>query len=205
MATANSYFLRGRWSDADDQYELLRKDYPRSDHQYAAHLLGLRCKMHIYQGPDYDGTPLEEAQQIVKQLKVQFGGQLDAKQREELAKVDGQLNHALALRDFRLAQHFENIEQYGSARYLFAQVMRKHPQTPLADQSRERLVAMQGLPDQPSSMFDPVLDMLPESSERTAIAQVPVVPGAHETRVADADQPDAPKEGETQGGQTITR
>jgi hypothetical protein len=160
--------------------------------------------MHIYQGPDYDGTPLEEAQKLVKQLKIQFGGQLDEKQREELAKVDGQLRHALATRDFKLAQHYENIEQHGAARYLYAQVMRKHPQTPLAEESRQRLVAMQGLPDQPSSVLDPVLDMLPESSERTAIAQVPLVPGAHETRVADADKDEAPKDGE-EGAQTITR
>ncbi|MEM9658507.1 MAG: tetratricopeptide repeat protein, partial [Planctomycetota bacterium] len=49
MATANSYFLRGRYVDADQYYDLLRKEYPRSEHQYEAHLLGLQCKLRKYQ------------------------------------------------------------------------------------------------------------------------------------------------------------
>src|SRR5690606_15996725 len=110
MAMANSYFLRGRYNDADLQYELLRKEYPRSDHQYDAHILGLQCKLRKYQGPDYDGTPLEESQVLVKQLKVQFNGQLDADQRERLAEIDGMLKKELATRDYQMAQHFDGIK-----------------------------------------------------------------------------------------------
>jgi TolA-binding protein len=200
MATANSYFLRGRFNEADEQYTLLRKDYPRSDHQYEAHLLGLRCKLQKYQGPDYDGAPLEEAKLLVKQLKQQFSGRLDAEQRDQLAKVDAELRREVATRDYMMAQHFDNTEQYGSARFYYGQVVRDHPHTPFAQQANERLMALQGLPDRPQSSLDPILDLLPENSERSAIANVPMRDGANDIQVAEA-----PKEGDADGGKTIRR
>jgi outer membrane protein assembly factor BamD (BamD/ComL family) len=175
MAMGNSYFLRGRYGDADAQYELLRKDYPRSDHQYDAHILGLQCKLRKYQGPSYDGTPLEESQVLVKQLKVQFSGQLDADQRDRLAEVDAMLKKELATRDFQMAEHFDGIEEYGSARMYYARVMKEYPQTPLAEQSKIRLAEIGGEPERPTSMFEPVLELLPENSERTKMATVPLV------------------------------
>ena len=69
MATANIYFRRGKYDDADYHYTLLRKEYPRSELQFEAHLLGLQAKMRKYQGENYDGTPLEEAKVLVKQLR----------------------------------------------------------------------------------------------------------------------------------------
>jgi outer membrane protein assembly factor BamD (BamD/ComL family) len=175
MATANSYFRRGRYNDADYQYDLLRKDYPRSDHQYNAHVLGLQCKLRKYQGPDYDGTPLEEAKQLVKQQKIQFAGQLDEAQRQRLAETDAMLNKELATREFQMAEHFDNIEEYGSAKFYYAQVIRNHPQSPLAEQSRERITALAGLPDRPTSSLEPLLNLVPQSAEYKAVAQVPLL------------------------------
>jgi tetratricopeptide (TPR) repeat protein len=51
MATANAYFLKGRWDDADYHYGLLRSEFPKSEHQFQAHLLGLRCKVCATKGP----------------------------------------------------------------------------------------------------------------------------------------------------------
>jgi len=64
MATANSHFVHGEWDDADYHYGLLRTEYPRSEYQYQAHLLGLRCKLLRYQGPGYDNSPLVEADEL---------------------------------------------------------------------------------------------------------------------------------------------
>ena len=89
MASANSYFLRGRYGDADYQYELLRNEYPRSEHQFEAHILGLQCKLRKYQGANYDETPLLEAKQLVKQLKVQFAGQLNSEERARQSEIEG--------------------------------------------------------------------------------------------------------------------
>ena len=73
MAAANAFFVRERWSDADYYYTLLRNDYSKSEFQVSAHLLGLQCKLKMYQGPDYDGKALIEAEELIDQMLVQYG------------------------------------------------------------------------------------------------------------------------------------
>jgi hypothetical protein len=199
MAMANSYFLRGRWGDADAQYEVLRKEYPRSDHQYDAHILGLQCKLRKYQGPSYDGKPLDEAKLLVKQLKIQFSDKLDQPQKARLAEIDAQVSRELAQREFDMGKHFDGIEEYGSARYYYAEVIKNHPHSQFAQEARKRLEEIGELPERPSSILDPALDLLPESDERRAIAEVPLkrapglqtpLPDENQTRLAGATEED---------------
>jgi TolA-binding protein len=197
MATANSYFLRGRWGDADAQYDVLRKEYPRSEHQYEAHILGLQCKLRKYHGPSYDGKPLEEAQLLVKQLKIQFSDKLNPEQKQRLAETDAQLHRELAQREYNMGEHFDGIEEYGSARYYYAEVIKNYPDSQLAADARQRLAEIGSLPERPSSILDPALDLLPESDERRAIAEVPLrqtpgtqipLPDEGQTRMASATE-----------------
>jgi outer membrane protein assembly factor BamD (BamD/ComL family) len=197
MATANSYFLRGRWVDADAQYDILRKEYPRSEHQYEAHILGLQCKLRKYHGASYDGKPLEEAQLLVKQLKIQFSDKLNPEQKQRLAETDAQLHRELAQREYNMGQHFDGIEEYGSARYYYAEVIKNYPDSQLAADARQRLTEIGSLPERPSSILDPALDLLPESDERRAIADVPLrqtpgtqipLPDEGQTRMASATE-----------------
>jgi tetratricopeptide (TPR) repeat protein len=180
MATANSYFRRGRYTDADYQYDLLRKEYPRSDHQFNAHVLGLQCKLRKYQGPDYDGTPLEEAELLVRQQRTQFAGELDLDQRQKLAEIDAEVRRALATREYAMAEHFDNLEEYGSAKFYYAQVVKNYPTTPLAVQARERIAALGGLPESPEPKLAWLIDYVPESPERAAVEAVPML-GPEET------------------------
>jgi TolA-binding protein len=178
MAMANSYFVRGRYGEADQHYDTLRKEYPRSEHQYRAHELGLQCKLRKYQGPSYDGKPLEEAKVLVKQLKIQFYDELDQQQKARLAEIDAQVNRELAQREFNMGKHFDGIEEFGSARFYYAEVIKNFPDTQLAADARKRLEEIGGEPERPSSILDPALDLLPESDERRAIAEVPLKPDA---------------------------
>jgi outer membrane protein assembly factor BamD (BamD/ComL family) len=186
MAAANSYFLDGRYIDADEQYELLRKEHPRSEHQFNAHILGLQCKLRRYQGPAYDETPLMEAQKLVKQLKMQFAGELDAEQKQRLAQIDGQLRRELAQRDYNMGKYYDDLKEYGSAKFYYAQVLKKHGATPLAEDARTRLAAIETLPDRPTSSIEPLLDLVPQNAERAAVAQVPLLPNALDIEVPEA-------------------
>src|SRR4029078_5777142 len=102
MATANIYFSRGRYDDADYHYTLLRKEYPRSELQFEAHLLGLQAKIRKYQGENYDGTPLEEAKVLVKSLNSQFASRLPPDEKKRLAEREAMLNKEVASRDYRM-------------------------------------------------------------------------------------------------------
>jgi TolA-binding protein len=173
MATANIYFQRGRYDDADYHYTLLRREYPRSELQFEAHLLGLQAKLRKYQGADYDGTALEEAKTLVKQLNMQFAGRLSNEEKERLTTVAAQLNLEIASRDYRMAEGYDSTKFYGAARYYYAQVIKKYPDTELATQARERLAQIGGEPEKPPKRLAWLVDLFPESSERSRVNRVP--------------------------------
>ncbi|HMP05547.1 MAG TPA: outer membrane protein assembly factor BamD [Lacipirellulaceae bacterium] len=199
MATANSYFRRGRYEDADYQYDLLRKEYPRSEHQYNAHVLELQCKLRKYQGPDYDGTPLEEAKQLVRQQRVQFSGELDAEQKQRLAQIDAELTRALAEREYAMAEHFDKIEQYASAKFYYNEVVKNYPSTPLAATARDRILALGGEPDQPEPKLAWLINLVPESDERLAVKQVPLVESTDAPRLAEQGSGSSTQQGDSSG------
>ncbi len=184
MATANSHFLRGRYGDADYYYGLLRREYPRSEHQYEAHVLGLQCKLRIYQGPDYVSVPLLEAKQLIKQLKTQFGADLSTTERKRLAEIQGTLVMQLATRDFNRAKGYDDNKHFESARMYYSQLVRDYPDTPLAEESRKRFIELGGKPAHPETKMQWLVDLFPENAERTAIAQVPMVESENPIEIA---------------------
>ncbi len=173
MATANIYFRYGQYEEADYNYTLLRREYPRSELQFEAHLLGLQAKLRKYQGEDYDGTPLEEAKSLVKQLNSQFSGRLSKVEKDRLAMVEGQLNLEIANRDYRMASYYDKKKDYGAARFYYAEVMKKYPQTELAKKASDRVAEIKGEPDEPPKKLAFLVDLFPESRERTRVAHIP--------------------------------
>jgi outer membrane protein assembly factor BamD (BamD/ComL family) len=172
MATANSHFLAGRWGDADYYYGQLREEYPDSDYQLQAHLLGLQCKLMRYQGPDYEDTPLVEARELVKQLLTQFPEEL-GDERKRVLEIREQLAASMALRDWTLAQFYEGKSQYGAARYYYTQMIRDYPTTKLAEEARQRMAAIADEPDTPPNYFQWLEDALPSNRNETIISAQP--------------------------------
>jgi len=173
MATANSYFERDRYEDADYHYSLLRSQYPQSELQYEAHLLGLQSKLRKYQGEDYDGTPLEESKKLVKQLRMQFASRLSTEEKDRLRTVEGQLNSELAMRDYRMAEYYDGTKHYGAAKQYYAEVIKDYPDTELATKARERVSQLASEPDVPIKPLGTIVDLLPESTERARVARIP--------------------------------
>ena len=173
MAAANAHFYRGRYEEADYHYELLRREYPNSEHQYEAHLLGLQCKLRMYQGPDYDATPLQEAERIIRQLRAQFASELTAEELRRVAEIEARVNQNWAQRDWTMAQFYEGRREYGSARYYYAQIVNAYPESELAEASRTRLAAIQGEPAVPPERLGWLMQYLPESREEARLAIPP--------------------------------
>ncbi len=175
MATAGIHFRGKRYEDADYHYELLRREYPRSEFQFEAHLLGLQSKLRKYQGSDYDGTPLEEAQSLVKQLRMNFGSQLSADDRERLQTVSAQLHQELASRDMKMARFYDGTKNYGSAKTYYAEVINKYPDSELAAQARERITQLASEPESPEKRLAWFVERFPKSKEHAAMANVPEI------------------------------
>jgi outer membrane protein assembly factor BamD (BamD/ComL family) len=189
MASASSYFLKGRWDDADYHFGLLRTEYPKSEFQYQAHLLGLRCKLLKYQGPGYEGTPLDEAEELATQLLTQFPQEL-GNERERVAQVKAGIRDQRALREWDMAEYYAQGKYYRASRMYYEKVVKDYPETRLAQESRSRLDQYKALPDSPTPPMQWLVDILPASKregpvipkEVAAMAANPQSPGGTTTK-----------------------
>lgn len=158
MATANAYFGKGRYEDAAYYYDLLRKEYPRSEHQLQAHLLGLQSKLRVYQGKLYDGTPLTEADEIAEQALIQFSHQLGEEQ-IRLAQTRDNIVEQKAQRDWAVAQYYDRKKQYAGARVNYQYIIDNYPLTETAHKARARMDQIRNEPDRPPNRFKLLTDL----------------------------------------------
>lgn len=164
MATANAHFVHGRYDDADYHYSLLRSEYPKSEHQFQAHLLGLRAKLLKYQGPNYEGGPLEDSEQLATQLLAQFPTEL-GDEKERIVQAQAEIRAQRALREFERGEYYHKGKYYGASKLYYAGIVEKYPETRLADEARTRMEAVKGEPDVPERPFDWIVNSLPESKK----------------------------------------
>jgi outer membrane protein assembly factor BamD (BamD/ComL family) len=163
MAVANAYFVKGRYEDAAFNYDLIRKDYPKSTHQLNARLLGLKSKMQTYQGPMYDGTPLEEAAGIADQTLVQFGSELGG-EGDRLIRERNEILEKQAERDWAMAQYYDRKKYYRAARYYYRLLLDEYPTTAFAEKANARLIEIQNRPDVPPNRFKWLTSLFPSTT-----------------------------------------
>ena len=202
MAEAGIHFRRGRYIDADYHYTLLRQEYPRSEHQFEAHLLGLQAKMRLYQGPDYDGSPLVEAKRLEQQTRTIFAGRLSENEQMRLAAVRAEVAASIEARDLRMASYYEGTQHIDAARYYLARAAEDYGDSPAAKEATERLAQLEGQPGSPDTPMEWLVGWFPENRQYESINSIPeltpgdVTPDANKTLVADGSAGD---------GETTTR
>jgi hypothetical protein len=153
-------------------------------------LLGLQAKLRKYQGEDYDGTPLEEAKKLVKELNSQFADRLSPEDKKRVVTTEAWLNKEIATRDYRMAAYYDKKKDYGAARIYYAEVIKKYPNTELAKKSIDRVADIKGEPEIPAKPLGFIVDRLPESRERTRVARIPELQKGN-TRLAEAPNTNA--------------
>lgn len=165
IATANEHFVNDRFEDADSYYTQLRRDYPKSEHQWPAHLLGLRSKLGKYQGPRYDDTPLQEAQDLVEQTLARYP-EMENDERERLLKTRTTIVAQKAERNWNMGEYYAKRDYNRAAKYYWALVVEEAPETRFAEMARERLDARKAEPDLPENHFQWLVDAFPEPRQR---------------------------------------
>ncbi|MFM7205272.1 MAG: tetratricopeptide repeat protein [Planctomycetaceae bacterium] len=181
MAAANAHFLDRQWLDADYFYGLLRSEYPDSDFLLQAHLLGLQSKLRAYQGPGYEGGILDEAEILADQVLVQFPDQLGRDEAERVETTRAEIAAQQATRHWRRAEFYAKGKHYSSARIYYAMIARDYPKTQLAQQAREKYLAIKDTPDvsddplplltrvlNPDSLKEAELDAMAEAETQIA-------------------------------------
>ncbi|NLX97126.1 MAG: outer membrane protein assembly factor BamD [Rhodopirellula sp.] len=173
MATANAYFLTQRYEDAAYHYDLIRKEYPKSEHQVNAHVLAVKSKLEVYQGASYDGTPLEEAGEVAQTALSQFPEQLGS-EKELMVKTKNAIVEQKAERDWAIAEYYDKKKYYGAARFYYDAIIKDYPQTRFAQMARARLAEIKDLPSEPANHFQFLTEkfsskeeIIPESTTKT--------------------------------------
>jgi hypothetical protein len=177
MVTAGWYFDKKRFKDADYHYTLIRREYPSSEHQYEAHVLGIQSKIRSYQGPDYDGTVMAEAKELIEQTLKQF---VEARpdDRQRLMNLYAQVNRSLAQRDFALAEYYAGKGYNNAAGVYYYRISQEFPRTELGDQARGLSVAARGKPADPPRRFTWLSAVFPEEEKKSLTFQPDFFPVA---------------------------
>ena len=162
MATATANFLRRRYDDADYYYGLVRQEYPGSEHQYKAHVLGIQAKIRRYQGPQYEGTCLHEAKDLIEQTTRQFK-ELSVEDRTRLQKLHAQVSSNLARRDLELAEFYSTKGYHGAARSYYNQVLDEYPHTDVAQKAESQIEEIKDESQNPTPRFVWISSLFPES------------------------------------------
>jgi outer membrane protein assembly factor BamD (BamD/ComL family) len=165
MAIGTAYFRNNEFENAAMEFDQLRKDYPNSEHQMLAHVLGVQSKMRVYQGKFYDATALKEAHEIADSALMQFGPKLGEEQ-ARMAQARIQIIEKEADNEFSIGQYYEKNKYYRAARTYYTTVVQDYPTTKKAQQAKERLAAIQNEPDVPPNQFQWLIGLFPESKRR---------------------------------------
>lgn len=161
MAAGNANYIRGEYFDAAEFYDDLIRDYPQSKHLLPACELNLSSKLLMYQGPEYDGKALEDAEELTSRLLNQFGPQL-GNRRQTLVETQNKITEAKAERDMEVAQFYETKRYYGAARYYYLMVINEFPQTQSAIEAKASYDRIRDYRAEPPDYFSWLKKVFPE-------------------------------------------
>lgn len=161
LAMGNAYFRRGKFLRADEYYTDLRKTFPNSEHQFRAHLLGLKAKLESYSGVQYSGKPLDEAELLVKQLRRQFPVEAE-QEKPYLARAAAEIRYLKAEREWFRAERHYNRSEYGAAKVYYRELLKNYGDTPFAQRAIARMQQIGGEPDVPEQPLEWLVELFPE-------------------------------------------
>ncbi|WP_283431313.1 tetratricopeptide repeat protein [Neorhodopirellula lusitana] len=170
MAAAAEYIRQGDFEMADEFLTDLRETFPDSEHFFLAHMLGIRCKLEVYAGPEYSGLMLEEAEKLVKQTRERFPNKLQEKETGDmLARAAAEVAYRHSEHLYTRAQYREKKKEYRAANEYYQRILEDYPNTPLAEKSRERLQKTSNLPAVPEKRLTWLRTVFPDSKRSSPL------------------------------------
>lgn len=164
LALGNAYFAEGKFMKADEYYTDLRKTFPSSEHQFEAHFLGLKAKLESYQGADYSANAINQAEELIKQIRKQFPVEAGAK-RDVLNREFARVRFLKAERDWLMAERFDRRTEYGAAKHYYLTIITEFPETPFAQQAQLRMREIAGERDIPEQPLSALVALFPSDDE----------------------------------------
>ena len=125
-------------------YDQLSTDHPKSPFVQRAHLAAIDMRMKAYLGPEYDGSGLEKARDLIKQTIVAFPDRPAGN--EKLYTTLDHINDAEAERTFTEAEYYLRAGYVTSAEYYYSKLRQRWPKSPYALKAKTQLAAIAKMP-----------------------------------------------------------
>ena len=136
MLVASHHARKGNFVESDRFFQMLRETFPNSPHLQEAFLLGSHVKLMSYQGAEYEGKTLTEAE-LLKERTLRLYPNIEDKDRlkRELAQID----EAKAEREWGQVQFWLRKDNKRAAAVYCNQVIARFPESPFAEKARRQL------------------------------------------------------------------
>ena len=139
MLVASHHARQSNYVEADRYFRMLRETFPNSPHLQEAFLIGSHVKLMSYQGAEYDGKTLSDAEMLKKSTLRLYPGIEDAERlKDELAKIEA----AKAEREWAQVQLWLRKGNQRAAAVMCHQLINHYPDSQRAQHAREKLESM---------------------------------------------------------------
>ncbi|HUY88861.1 MAG TPA: tetratricopeptide repeat protein [Pirellulales bacterium] len=161
MAMASYCFRHNRFEEAASYYDELIKNFVNSEHLLTAHLLSIRAKLRAYQGPQYEASPLNDAEAQIEKTLNTFPPEQLKDERQRLLQAREAIRFERGQRVFQAGEYYYKIKYYRSARHYYENVLRDFPDTAFDQMAKDRLEETKDLPAVPHDYFKWLTELLP--------------------------------------------
>ncbi len=148
LQIAEFHMRTGDYESAATYYDQLIADHQKSPFFQKAQLAAIDARMKAYLGPEYDGSGLEKARDLVKQTMTTFPDRQASY--ENLYHTLDLINDQEAERTYRVGEYYKKIGKVTSAEYYFGKIPQRWPSSPWAVKSKTELAQLAKMPRKPS-------------------------------------------------------
>jgi TolA-binding protein len=145
---ADYYMKRADYESAALYYDQFIAEYRKSPFLQRAQLAAIDARMKGYLGPEYDGSGLEKARDLVKRTMQTFPERQASF--EKLYQTLDHINEAQAEKTFRDGMYYKRAGKVASAEYYLGKIPQRWPSSPWAVKAKAELAQLAKLPRKPS-------------------------------------------------------
>lgn len=136
MLTAVYHIRKGQLRDADHYLDVLRREYPKSEHTQTAFVVGSHIKLASYQGPRYDGRDLVDADDLIHSTLNLYP---DLPDRDELKTELVKIRDQGAERHWSRAEYYRRRDKPQSEAIYLESILKDFPESAAAEKAAKRL------------------------------------------------------------------
>ena len=148
LQIAEYHMKSNDYESAGIYYDQLIASHPKSPFVQKAQLASIDARLKAYLGPEYDGSGLEKAREMVKQTMTSFPDRQASY--ENLYHTLDIINDQEAERTFQVGEYYKRTGKVTSAEFYFGKIPQRWPGSPWAVKAKTELAQLAKMPRKPT-------------------------------------------------------